>query len=226
MGEPVEEQPPGLRLQSIFDEGHAIHHKWQNWLREGGWLYGKWRCEFCGGTWWDTSPRMCPDCDSEHFIHYAEVTLFDDPLMIGGHADGWIKGLGKDALIEIKSIGAGTIRMEQPNLMRDKDLNGAWRDIRRPFPTHLRQGNLYLELVRRMHEAGHIDSAPNEIVFIYELKADQSYKEFVVKADPGIVKDMLDTAHDIAHAVRTKTPLLCTVDPINGCKACNKKETE
>lgn len=224
MGEPMEEQPPGLRLQSIFDEGHAIHHKWQNWLREGGWLYGKWFCRACHSTFWATSPDKCESCPSDDLLEYREVTLFDDDLMIAGHADGWVKGLGEDCLIEIKSIGTGTIRMEQPSLLKDKDLHSAWRDIRRPFPTHLRQGNLYLELLRRMHANGLVESAPSEIVFIYELKADQSYKEFVVKGDPGVVKDMLDTAYDIAHAVRTQTPPACTVDPVNGCKACVKEE--
>ena len=112
------------------------------------------------------------------------------------------------------------MRLEQPSLFKGgNDLFSAWRDVRRPFPTHIRQGQLYLELARRMAERGILESAPSEIVFLYELKADQSYKEFVVKADPFIVKDMLDNAFDIARAVRAKTPLACNISP-DGCKSC------
>lgn len=217
-----EESNPNLRLQSIFDEGHAIHAKWQNWIWGMGNLYGKWKCKAddCHHIWWGLSPTVCEECGTGN-IEYAEVSLFDEDLMIAGHSDGWVKGLGNDFMIEIKSIGAGTIRMEQPALFKDgADLGQAWRNIRRPFPTHMRQGLLYLELLRRMADNGVVKSAPEEIVFLYELKADQSYKEFVVKADPELVKDMLDTAYDIAYGVRTKTPPPCS-NVIDGhCKKC------
>lgn len=224
IGESIPEERPGLRLQSIFDEGHAIHHKWQSWIREGGWLYGTWLCEYCEHRFWATSPESCPECSNHSYLKYTEVPLKDDSLMIAGHSDGWVKELKDDFLIEIKSIGTGTIRMEQPGLLKDRDLNSAWRDIRRPFPTHVRQGQLYLELARRMFERGDLESAPSEIVFIYELKADQSYKEFVVKADPVVVKDMLDMAYDITHAVQSGTAPPCSVNLDGGCKACKTYE--
>lgn len=213
------EDRPGLRLQSIFDEGHSIHHKWQEWIREGGWMYGVWECNDCGNRFWDTSPEACSVCGDPQ-VSYKEVPLTDPDLMIAGHSDGWVKGLKEDFMIEIKSVGSGTMRLEQPSLFKGgNDLFSAWRDVRRPFPTHIRQGQLYLELARRMAERGILESAPSEIVFLYELKADQSYKEFVVKADPFIVKDMLDNAFDIARAVRAKTPLACNISP-DGCKSC------
>lgn len=219
------EDRPGLRLQSIFDEGHAIHHKWQNWIGEGGWLYGMWSCTWCGHTFWDTSPSSCLSCDKESFLIYREVPLHDDEMMISGHADGWVRGLGDDFLIEIKSIGTGTIRMEAPSLLQDTDLAGAWKQVRRPFPSHLRQGRLYLELARRMQEAGIFDTAPSEIVFIYELKMDQSYKEFVVQADPGHVAPALERAALIADAVRNETgPPECNINPLRGCSACRAYE--
>src|SRR6202161_1284720 len=36
-----------LTMQSIFDEGHQIHDKWQTWLKESGKLWGDWQCELC-----------------------------------------------------------------------------------------------------------------------------------------------------------------------------------
>lgn len=221
-GAGIPEPPPGLRLQSIFDEGHAIHHKWQSWVREMGALYGRWQCMECEMVTKDLTlpPSGCGVCGSSN-LRYAEVTLIDPLLMIAGHADGWVKNHGPDFLIEIKSIGTGTIRMEQPALMKDTDLAGAWKNIRRPFPTHTRQGILYLELAHRMYESGLLDEeAPDEIVFLYELKMDQSYKEFVVKRDPELAKPMLDTAYDVVRAVKAGKAPACS-NTVNGsCPKC------
>jgi hypothetical protein len=221
----VQGDRPGLRLQSIFDEGHTIHDKWQTWIREMGILYGVWFCMFCDHRFWDTSPTECPRCHDERFLVYKEVPLEVPELTISGHADGWIKEMGNEALIEIKSMGEGTIRMEQPSLLRDgADLNSAWRDIRRPFASHLRQGQMYLELLRRMVESGTMQGpAPTEIVYLYELKANQAYKEFVVKADTFIIKDELDLAFDITQALKAGVAPVCNVKEA-GCKACSKIE--
>jgi hypothetical protein len=214
---------PGLRLQSIFDEGHAIHDKWQKWVWEMGSLYGRWLCRLCDHTWWDTSPSACAGCGESGFLKYKEVPLTDDKHMIAGHADGWVTGLGDDYLIEIKSIGIGTIRMEAPSLLSgaDGDLEAAWRGIRQPFRSHLLQGQVYLHLCHLMEEAGLLERpAPNEIVFLYELKANQDYKEFSVMYDPGYVESNFDIALDIAFAVANSLEPACSVDPVKGCKRC------
>jgi len=213
MGFPTKAERPNLRLQSIFDVGHAIHAKWQGYLTEMGVLYGMW--DTLEGRVWGLSADMYGDAK------YREVPLSDDALRIAGHSDGWVKGLGEDFLIEIKSIGPGTIRVENPALFREGDLFAAWKEIRRPFPTHVRQGQLYLALANRMAERGELESAPQEIVFIYELKADQSAKEFVVAYDPVLAKDALDDAYDITKAVECDTILDCRFD---GCKQCKTYE--
>lgn len=221
IGRGAEEARPNLRLQNIFDEGHAIHDKWQTRIWEMGNLFGKWLCLQCDHTWFATSPEECEDCHG-WLLKYKEIPLLDDDLMIQGHADGWVKGIGDDYMIEIKSIGTGTIRFEQPSLLaaNDGDLSKAWRDIRRPFPSHLRQGQLYMELARRMVEVGLWESAPSEMVYLYELKSDQSVKEFVVKADPFVIKDCLDTAYDLSRAVRSLSAPACNINMQSGCKAC------
>ena len=151
-------------------------------------------------------------------MEYDEVALYDDDLRIAGHTDGWIKGIGNDCLIEIKSIGAGTLRFEAPELLYDAegDVTKAWRNIRRPFRGHLLQGQMYLELARRIYG----DEAPNEIVFIYELKADQDYKEFTVKADYEIVERIFYYADKLVKAVAAGNMPDCNVSP-GGCKQCN-----
>ncbi|CAB4128398.1 hypothetical protein UFOVP223_133 [uncultured Caudovirales phage] len=208
-------EKPGLRLQSIFDEGHAIHAKWQRYFQEMGVLYGRFTCVACNFSVFDLGPVECPQC-AKPTMEYREVTLRDDALRIAGHTDGWIKGIGDDTLIEIKSIGPGTIRAESPSLMSeaDGDFMKAWSNIRRPFGTHILQGQVYLELMQRM---GH---DVNEIVFLYELKADQSYKEFAVKRNFELVEHVFDKAAAVVAAVEAKVAPECTNNPGGTCKQC------
>ena len=213
-GMPVKKENPNLRLQSIFDEGHFIHAKWQNWFSEMGVLHGYWDLGTPNNKTWATSKDLAGIPNKV----YKEVPLVYDELRIAGHADGWIKGIGEDCLIEIKSIGAGTIRIEAPDLIAkaDGDLQGAWRSIRRPFSTHVMQGQIYLELMRRLgHEV-------NEIVFLYELKADQDYKEFVIKADFELVESKFLKAKRVCDAVEAGTPLECSNNGSLGCKQCQQ----
>lgn len=215
-GEPKTEKP-SLRLQNIFDEGHAIHAKWQKRFQDMGVLYGKFKCLNCRNVITGISPSNCLECNS-HLIEYDEVSLRDESLRIAGHTDGWIKGIGNDCLIEIKSIGAGTLRFEAPELLfdADGDVTRAWKNIRRPFRSHLLQGQMYLELAQRMYG----DDAPKEIVFLYELKADQDYKEFTVKADYEIVSRIFFNAEKVIKAVESGKMPDCNVSP-EGCKQCN-----
>lgn len=219
LGTPVKKDVPNLRLQSIFDEGHFIHDKWQTWFREMGVLYGQWHCLICGEDMFATSPSLCLNCEARGtFLKYKEVTLSDPTLKIQGHTDGWIKGIGNDCLIEIKSIGAGTLRFEAPDLLakNEGDVQKAWRSIKRPFNTHLLQGQVYLELMRRMlHPV-------DEIVFLYELKADQDYSEFTIKADFGMVEEIFEKAKLVCTHVEAKAPIDCNINSKAGCKSCQQ----
>jgi hypothetical protein len=208
---------PNLRLQNIFDEGHFIHAKWQNRIYEMGNMWGDFKCQSCNGITSGLSPKICEHCNSGTLI-YNEVALVDPTLRIAGHTDGWVKGLGDEFLIEIKSIGEGTLRFEAPDLLRDADhdLKKAWRNIRRPFRGHLLQGQMYLELARRMYG----EDAPKEIVFLYELKMDQDYKEFTVKADYDVVDRVFYKAKQINDAVDAGVMPKCNVDS-SGCKQCD-----
>jgi len=204
-----------LRLASIFAEGHTIHAKWQNWFREMGVLYGMWHGPT--GKGWDLSSNNV-DIEDE----YLEVPLRSDKYMMRGHADGWIKGLGDDCLIEIKSIGTGTIRMEMPALMAqyNNDIDVVWKNIRTPLRSHQLQGQVYLHLCHLMVEEGLLETAPEEIVFLYELKANQEYKEFVVKYNPDYTAEIFDKARDVAWAVENNREPVCNQDPVKGCKRC------
>lgn len=209
-------EKPSLQLQSIFDEGHAIHAKWQRYFQEMGVLYGKFTCVACDFTMFDIGPIECPSCKKQT-MEYREVTLVDNDLRIAGHTDGWIKGIGNDTLIEIKSIGPGTIRSESPGLMMDAggDFMKAWQNVNRPFSSHIMQGQVYLELMKRM------GNKVDEIVFLYELKANQSYKEFSVKADYELVRHVFDGAKVVVDAVEAGVAPECSNNPGSTCKQCD-----
>lgn len=207
---------PTLRTRRIFDVGHDAHARWQSYLKDMGVLYGAWIYNDEGLKVWATSK------DLPESLPYAEVPLRSDKHMIRGHADGWVKGLGDDFLIEVKTIGTGGIRMEAPAILAqaEGDIEKAWRNIKYPFRGHMLQGQIYLHLAHLMVEEGLFESAPGEIVFIYELKANQDYKEFVVKYNPEFTKEIFDKALDVTWAVENNRPPICSIDPVNGCKRC------
>jgi CRISPR/Cas system-associated exonuclease Cas4 (RecB family) len=217
MGETKVQEKHGLRLQSIFDEGHAIHAKWQRWFHDMGVLHGNFECSACKSRQFGTSIFDCTECGFKNTMQYAEVTLVDETLRIAGHTDGWIRGIGEDCLIEIKSIGPGTIRAEAPHLIPEAggDFMKAWNQVRRPFNSHLLQGQMYLELMKRM------GNDVKEIVFLYELKADQSYKEFSIKSDYELVRHIFESAEKLKGFIEQKTPPPCSNNAAGQCKHCS-----
>lgn len=206
----IAQEKHSLVKQNIFDEGHFIHDKWQQRFWRQGVLHGKWECTLCQyanreHTWWATAPEVCPWMDHpRRFLKYREVPLEDKDLRIGGHSDGWVKDGKPDTLIEIKSVGLGSYRFDAPALVEQhgEDANALWRHTKRPFSSHIRQGQIYLGLAQRIYGA----EAPKDIVFIYEFKVNQQVKEFVVPASPEIYEPVFDTAEDIVARLRRKDP--------------------
>lgn len=237
----------GVQLLNIFDEGHYIHDKWQKRLWDMGLLWGRWECKVCRCRFIDTSPSTCPntDCKSK-LVTYLEIPLHFDDFLISGHADGGVPSL--KSLIEIKSVGTGTARIEAPDIFKANsdgqkiDLPGLWRDIKEPFPAHVRQGQLYLYLCAEMG----LDFT--QIIFLYESKFNQGAKEFVVKYDYTVIEALMNQVWQIVNALDGGTPngedcLVCSkvnlpypfvcqcVDdpikcPFGGCKDCDVYGTE
>ena len=190
---------PSFTMENLFAEGHTIHAKYQTWLWEMGVLYGQWYCHNCTNLWEGLAPKGCPRCESLRVV-YREVPLRRAGYLIEGHADGAVHGLPDyDGLIEIKSIGIGTLRFEAPRLYnRYQDgaetLENVWWKISRPFGSHVRQGQLYLWMAWPRYEW---------ITFIYESKFHQQTKEFKVGYNPTLIAPLLETAREVTSAVST-----------------------
>ena len=195
-----------FQLESIFGEGNDIHSKWQTWFAEMGRLWGHWKCLACGTKWWATSPKVCAVCEKTTVV-YDEVPMSSINLPIAGHADGAVDNY----LIELKSVGMGTLRMEEPSLLskyhvetvdgkKVYDLDSLWSGLRRPLASHVRQANIYLWLARENHYLF------DRMVFLYEFKANQSFKEFVIPFSEEIAEPLLSQAEDIKLHLTLGTP--------------------
>lgn len=221
-------------LETIFATGNDSHEKYQRWLRGTGKLYGSWECLACRSWWAGLSgdlPIGCQEGDlpggcPAHVWAYREVRMRQPHVEVApivGRADGAID----NALAEVKTIGMGTLRIEAPDTLNryyvkhgDKglyDLDRLWKDLRRPFTGHVKQASIYLWLAR---ERGLPFTQMN---FIYEFKANQQTKEFVLMLSEDVIKPMLERARTIQVHVLVGVPPDCE---FGGCKQCRAYETE
>lgn len=225
-----------FQLERIFQYGTDSHVKWQTWMRETGGLYGEWGCLVCKRRWMGESPDGCvsgSSCPGDwSTVTYREVPLCDPSHLIEGKSDGQYRG----RLVEIKTVGTGTIRIEAPAMVarytypvartaevdgqkppefKYLDLDALWRDLRRPFASHRRQGQIYLYL-RQLQ-----DPSVDRITYLYESKATQHVKEFTIGYDPAVVEPLLDACKDIVYGLSKGRPPGC---PSRGCKECSAYE--
>lgn len=233
------EATPSFQLDNIFEEGDRIHTKWQTWLWDMGLLWGLFRCYGCEEHWLGTSPDRCPKCSAGRgSLQYREVPMEDRPNLITGHADAEVRTVGDAYLIEVKSVGMGTIRTEQPKMLakythtyEDEngtkrsylDHDGLWRDLRQPFAAHRRQGLLYLYL-RKLATEQHGWPPVDRIVFVYEYKPTQAVKEFSIVPDHEWVAEVLEDCKDIVYALDTGTTPSCKEGRHKLCKLCEGYE--
>lgn len=223
--------PNGHHLETIFQEGHDIHLKWQTWLQEMGRLWGKWRCTACDQEYWGLSSDL-PTDDAEvdvpmshsHVWEYREIPLnAEDELLLAGHADGGVPDI--ESMIEVKSIGLGTLRMEEPELVREHtvktedgksvvDYDNVWKNLKRPLRSHRIQAGIYLKIAE-------LRGWPfTKMIFIYENKANQQTKEFTIKYPEDLVDPIIDTMKDIKWAVEKNMVLDRPKDFTRKTKPC------
>lgn len=208
--------------ENIFATGHDIHAKWQGRLVDAGFpMWGDWKCRVCDHR--ARATLMPPEMDDRpcvgdmgHTWAYDEVTLnAKSELLIGGHADGGFD----ESLVEIKSIGLGTVRMDAPDLLsryqegKGTDLTGLWKAITKPLVSHLRQGDVYLHLA-------HVLGLPfTQIVYLYEFKPNQMTKEFTIKYDAERSMKLVAKAEQVKYAIESGIAPPCIRK--TGCKQCD-----
>lgn len=205
-----------LARELIFKQGHAIHETWQTWLWQMGKLYGTWECKQCWHYWWDLSPKECPSCGHTR-LRYKEVPVENDDLLILGHADGWVKGLGDDFMLEVKSVGEGTFMwLDKGNyLAGGQDFDKAWKNLTTPFESHISQVQLYMEMAKLADP-----TAPDEALILYEAKPTQAVREFVIQRDRWGIQHILDGAALVKDALMKQVAPDCNIGGAHKCKQC------
>lgn len=218
-------------MENIFDEGHEIHRKWQERLRVATPLWGDWKCVICKKIardmleplgWDHVGPNVDFACDFDdcgaggdgsenHIWEYVEVSLnAEAEALLAGHADGgaWT------TLAEIKSIGEGSVRIEDPELYYsvDGDLKQLWKDITRPFKTHVNQVDIYMWICKTR-------GLPfDQAEFIYECKWNQQVKNYVIKYSEERSLKLVDQAIKIKYAVEHREEPTCRFP--GACENC------
>lgn len=197
-GTKVDIVPRRLAMEMIYETGSDAGRKWQTWFREMGVLRGLWKCLSCELVWYDTSPMICPRCEvGADLIAYAEVPVSNAEHLLVGSADGDVL-IGDPRLIEVKTIGAGSVRVEAPQLFAkySGDWYKLWQNIHRPFASHLRQGMLYCFCADR-----------KEIIYIYDPKFLTAYpKEFEIKFQFHLIEDILEKCVQVRTSLETGRP--------------------
>lgn len=209
--------------QNIFGEGNTIHAKWQGWLADTGQLWGSWKCLVCGSIADNTdNPKryFTHTCHGgfdayPHTWDYQEVHMTHG--LVYGHSDGAL--LDPHCLIEIKSVGLGSIRIDAPEFLSryqdhgKTDLTGLWKGLERPLKSHLKQGDVYLWLANK------IGLPFDKIVYLYEFKANQLVKEFTIPYNEERVQPLIDKVNLIEYAVANNTEVPCSISQ-QGCDQC------
>lgn len=207
-----------MQTDGVFEEGHAIHHKWQKRFKNMNAIYGLWECRECDESFWGMPGDHNGNPDG---VVYKEVPLDYPQMRIAGHADGWLTEFGDPLLLEIKSVGEGTIRWEDPSMLYkyDGDFKKVWANLESPFQSHIMQAQIYMKLIELI---GFDQQAPQEACFIYESKPTQEYKEFIIpKSDFGIT-EKFDAAQMIVDAVGKGTPPVCNIGGPELCSSCKE----
>lgn len=212
-----------FRMENIFKEGHNTHSKWQRWLMEMGKLEGEWQCSACEGIFYANAPQCCELCGAAQWhLEYQEVRLENADLRISGRTDGYIPS--QRMLLEIKTMGFGGLKWDQPDFVAPYEkysggkswvaLENLWRDFKRPLLSARRQGMLYLWLAR---EQG-LDV--DKILFVYDFKATQDSKSFMVQYDESVIADILVNCRHIAGCVAAEVAPECNIGGAKMCSYC------
>lgn len=212
-----QKQSYALQRMNVFAEGNLIHSKWQSWIGKAGILEGNWKCSACSSKWYGVSPASCPVCESTD-LAYREVPIQNDEYHLLGHADGIIND-GNKAVLEIKSVGLGTVKFEAPELFMpyskgELSLDGLWKKVRTPFPAHIRQVSLYMFCL-----------GISEAVVLYEWKPTQDVREFSLKFQDHQISNILDGCKQVKSALDKDTtvmrPIWATDSECSVCKKCD-----
>jgi hypothetical protein len=208
------------QLERIFDNGHFVHARWQQYLSCAApqAVYGRWLCAnpLCGLVYGTNSklgiprPQKCTTCDSPEF-KYQEVGFFDEETMWGGHVDaivdvrkwneaivGRLNPQNSDEIadeIADEMIAVNVFQYPDEDdsiaILDYKSMNPFdFKKLDKPKSEHITQIQIYMYL-----------SGLKYSKFIYEDKSNQSVKEFLVERDDNLLQVKINEAKELKYVV-------------------------
>lgn len=179
------------RMERIFDNGHATHARWQNYLDQAGVLRGVWRCSnpLCykhygkgellgifnpstirtGPERGETRKDWVCECGSKERLEYEEATVKSDAKFnFTGHCDAIIDVRGTE-------FETGKFDIFVADLKTIKD--DMYSELKEPKPEHVIQVNIYMWIL-----------GLSAAVVVYENKDNQALKEMFVPRDDEMIE--------------------------------------
>jgi len=180
-----------IRIERIFDNGHGIHARWQNYLDKSGVLKGCWKCvnPNCGLVYGDkellgifnpqrTNPDWQCACGNKDKLEYVELRVkSEDVYNFDGHCDAVVdltgtpfaRGDNMDVMVvDFKS-------------MKDEYFGEITES--KAKHEHVIQVNIYMWILG-LHAA----------VVLYENKNTQAIKEVFVPRDEALIEKIKEQA--------------------------------
>lgn len=190
------------QLERIFDNGTYTHYRWAKYLTATGALMGIWKCVGCSKVVGEAEklgvlkPKEC-NCGSTSF-DYHEVGFRDEETMWGGHVDAIVDvsvldpdSLGVEKYLAVSMKSFPPEKWGNRIVIDFKTMNPfKFRKLEEPLPEHKTQMQIYLYL-----------SGLKYGKFIYEDKAFQGVKEFLVTRDDRMLAVKKQEALHLKHIV-------------------------
>jgi hypothetical protein len=97
-----------------------------------------------------------------------------------------------------------------------------WKALKAPFMSHIMQAQMYMKLAELIN----LEHQPQEALFLYENKASQEPKEFVVKKSDFGITTILEACEDLMSRLDAKEAPGCNINGEVGCYKCTPYKEE
>jgi hypothetical protein len=179
---PASPRDVDLRMERVFDNGHGIHARWQDYLDKAGVLRGLWRCPnpSCGKMHGEgellgifnpmREEGFSCSCGNDEVLVYEEVTVRSEPeYNFCGNVDSIVDVRGTP------HADGGNMDVFVVDMKSMKDTY--FLELQHAKWEHVVQVHIYMWLLD-LHAA----------VVLYECKDNQEIKEMFVPRDESIVE--------------------------------------
>lgn len=187
-----------VRMERIFDNGHATHARWQKYLDEAGVLRGTWKCEnpLCHREYGKTdllgikNPSRSQGwkcaCGSTAVLQYEEILVQSAAeYNFCGHCDAVIDVRGT----KFEQNGRYDIFVADLKTIKDE----MYAELNAPKDEHVVQVNIYMWILN-------LQGA----VVVYENKNSQALKEMFVPRDDGLIEKIKQQAIWMTNILKEK----------------------